>query len=299
MTLQDEIVHAFVQEGYMRKIVKRLTKEDMSDYDLEEPSGEGWADVVAKTPKHQVLFEVKTHVKELPDGKETHDENLAGTIRQLKKYRRNNPSHYLVAIIPRQDASKWAQHYANAGFLVIGWAGNRILKCPICGTETGGNLVAPHFCPACGGKPIFSHIRLEKTSFVLLESYVPKERVIETRKKEEDPTKKMLAIIREDMDIMEQALKEFRVDKFPFLPIDSYKSALASGLLTSQLEPLEFRAIRNLFLLCASYNKEYEKALQSSSIGSHQETLLALQKYVKVILEQIGVVRETMNWRKT
>ncbi len=178
MTLQDEVVHAFVQERNLRKIVRDLTKEDLTDFDLEEPSGEGWADVVAKTAHHAVLFEIKTHVKELPTGEEVHEENLAGAIRQLKKYRRNHPKHILAVIIPQQDAKKWAPLYANAGFWVIGWSAKRILRCAACQSGCEVSLVAPHFCAACGRSGPLEHLSLEQPSFILYGAYAPRDRAV-------------------------------------------------------------------------------------------------------------------------
>jgi hypothetical protein len=178
MTLQDEVARAFVQEGDLRKIVRDLTKEDLTDFDLEEPSGEGWADVVAKTAHHAILFEIKTHVKELPTGEEVHEENVAGAIRQLKKYRRSHPKHVLVVIIPQQDAKKWAPFYANAGFWVIGWSAKRILRCATCQSNCEVSLVAPYFCTACGSRGPLEHLSLQQPSFILYEAYPPKDRAV-------------------------------------------------------------------------------------------------------------------------
>ena len=177
MTLQDDVARAFVQEGNLQRIVRELINEDPVDYDLEERSGEGWVDVAVKTTNRRLLFEIKTHINVLPTG-EIHEENVGGTIRQLKKYRKNNPNDVLAAIIPNQDAGKWAPIYANAGFWVIAWSGSRLVRCPRCKKERHVDLVGPNSCGAdyCGYKGPFEHVSLKDAVFVLYDRYRPRER---------------------------------------------------------------------------------------------------------------------------
>jgi hypothetical protein len=177
MTLQDDVAYAFVQEGNLRRIVQELVNEDPVDYDLEERSGEGWVDVAVKTANCRLLFEIKTHINVLPTG-EIHEENVGGTIRQLKKYRKNDSSQVVAAIIPDQDAGRWAPVYANAGMWVIGWSGRRVVRCPGCKKEVHVNLVGPNHCHGdyCGYKGPFEHVSLKDPVFVLYDRYRPRDR---------------------------------------------------------------------------------------------------------------------------
>lgn len=177
MTLQDDVVLAFTQEGNLRRIVYDLVKEEVQDFDLEVSSGEGWADIAAKTKTHRLLFEVKTHINVSPNG-EIHEENVGGTIRQLKKYRNKSAADVLAAIIPSEDAGKWAQIYANAGFWVIGWSGIRVVRCPRCRTEHKVGLLAPNQCHGdfCGYAGPFEQISLEEPNFTLYDRYSPRRR---------------------------------------------------------------------------------------------------------------------------
>jgi len=66
MKRQDDLAAAFV-EG-MRDVVHGLSQEDPVSHHLEEPVGQGWVDVSVRTKSKQLLFEIKTNIKNTPQG---------------------------------------------------------------------------------------------------------------------------------------------------------------------------------------------------------------------------------------
>lgn len=177
MTLQDDVARHFVQSG-MRKVVGELTGgEDPIDYRLEEPVGEGWIDILVKTNRHKLMFEIKTNIKSLPTG-EVHEPDVGGTIRQLKKYRKTHPKNIIAVIIPFLDFGKWAPYYANEGFWVVIWEGKRVVRCPSGHQITVEELVAPNHCGAdyCGYRGLFEQVELLDPIFYVCGACQPKNR---------------------------------------------------------------------------------------------------------------------------
>ena len=166
MTLQDDVAKAFIEMG-MKGVVKELTmgEEPLSPH-MEEPVGKGWVDISVKTKNHRLLFEVKTHVR-LTDTGETHEPNVGGAIRQLKKYRKSHPDDIISIMIPQRDARKWASLYSNEGFGVVVWNAKRQVRCPTCKREIVVGLVAPNYCGMdyCGYRGPFEQVDLIEPDF--------------------------------------------------------------------------------------------------------------------------------------
>jgi pyrimidine deaminase RibD-like protein len=117
-----------------------------------------------------------------------------------------------------------------------------------------------------------------------------------TQGKLDDKVQTMLTIFQDDINGIERELQQFDYNRIPILLTDAYDSAVSSGLIL-QLNSAQFRSLRNFFHFCKSFNERWHSLIGlpiAETSGGKSE----LQRLSKVILAQIAVVREAMQWKQ-
>ena len=96
---------------------------------------------------------------------------------------------------------------------------------------------------------------------------------------------------------MDQVFHELDSDKLPYIPLDSWEVAKSSGLLF-QLKPIQFRALRNLFIHCEHYNRQHEELIQTTSNREQYRAALQPVKKLVDVVQGTGLtlVRDLMGW---
>lgn len=268
MTLQDDLAHSFV-EGAMGETVRELAKEHPVDHRLEERVGQGWADVSVRTKSKTLLFEIKTNIRDTPQG-EVHEAEVGSSLRQLKKYADEHPEDVVAVIIPQVDARKWAQHYANEGVHTVTWYAARLVKCPRCGQEyrvPADILTAPSKCreAGCDYEGRFEQVGLEQPIFSVYGAVEVKSR--KRRKKLSGALEKL----ENELNIFEAALgPEWDRARRPKLPLALWKSLSASGQLTSDLSTSQFEAVTTLYAHVEMYDEIFESMVGMSVSSPHR-----------------------------
>lgn len=296
MTLQDDLAAAFV--AGMRDVVHGLSQEDPVSHHLEEPVGQGWADVSVRTKSRKLLFEIKTNIRDTPQG-EVHDAELGSSLRQLKKYADKHPEDIVSVIIPLNDARKLAAHYANEGIHVVTWYATRIVKCPRCRREyriSHEQFTAPNRCEAerCGYEGRFEQGGLQQPIFDVYGAVEVKAR--EPREQKKDG---ILEKLQYELNEFAKALgPNWDREHVPELPLTLWKSISTSGQLTAMdLSPPQFAAISGLYAHVEHYNEVLDSMIGVTvRSGEHIRAMDRLEKARQVLLEEIPMVGKHMGW---
>ncbi len=296
VTLQDDLAVAFIAD--MRDVVHGLSQEDPASHHLEEPVGQGWADVSVRTKSKKLLFEIKTNIRDTPQG-EVHDAELGSSVRQLKKYADEHPEDIVSVIIPLIDAQKLVAHYANEGIHVVTWYATRIVKCPRCRREyriSHEQFTAPNRCEAerCGFEGRFEQAGLQQPIFGVYGAVEVKAR--EPREQKKDGIREKLQY---ELSNFAKALgSDWDKERVPELPLAFWKSISASGQLTAMdLSPPQFAAITGFYTHVEHYNEILDSMIgMTMHSGGHLRAMDRLEKTRQVLLEEIPMVRKHMGW---
>ncbi len=281
----------------MRDVVHSLSQEDPARHHLEEPVGQGWVDVSVNTPSRKLLFEIKTYIRDTPQG-EVHEPEVGSSLRQLKKYTDEHPQDIVSVIMPLTDAQKWARHYANEGLHVVTWYATRIVKCPRCRRVyriSHEQLTTPNRCEAerCGHEGRFEQAGLEQPIFGVYGAVEVKPR--EPRKKRNG----ILEKIRYELNNLEKALEpDWDRERVPELPLTLWKSISVSGQLSEMdLSPPQFVAITNFYAHVEHYNEILDSMIGMTMRSiEHIRAMERLEKARQVLLQEIPMIRKQMEW---